>query len=101
MKFLFLISLLSLLSLIFSFQAKSQSFLKEAQDDLDMSDNLNSEYDGLSNNELVKEDNYDNNHDNENIQNFSINETGFNQKALEDEIHKDIGSEKVSYKFDD
>lgn len=101
MKFLYLISLICLISVMFSLKSKSQSFLKEAEDDLEANDSLSNEYESYNNNELVKEDNFDNNHDNDNLQDFSINETGFDQKALQDEIHRDIGSEKVSYKFDD
>ena len=99
MKFLHLISLLCVLSVIFTFQSKSQAFLKEADDDLNLNDNNSSDYENY-NNELVKEDNFDN-HDNDENRELSNNDTEFDQKALQEEIHNDLGSEKVSYKFDD
>ena len=100
MKFLLLITLLSLLNLIFTFQSKSQSFLKEADDELELDDSKFNEYESQSNSELEKEDNYDK-IDTEEANDLTNNGNEFDAKALQTEIHKDIGSEKVSYKFDD
>ena len=98
-KFLLLISLFCLFSVIFNLRASSNSFLKESDDELDAADTKFNEYENESNNELEKEDNYDKNQDSE--MRDSNNGADFDEKALQDEIHHDIGSEKVSYKFDD
>jgi len=47
----------------------------------------------------INRNNYDNGDDVD--REFSNRGSTFDEKALRDEIHKDIGSEKVSYKFDD
>jgi hypothetical protein len=100
MKFLLLLTLLSLLSLIFTFQAKTQSFLKEADDELDVDDSKFNEYESQNTSELEKEDTFDKS-DSDEVNPLSSNENEFDVQALQNEIHHDIGSEKVSYKFDD
>lgn len=97
MKFLCLISLLCMLSMILCYQTSNQSFLKEGDDEFNLNDNNLNEN---TNNELLKEDSFDN-HDNEENKDVDLNDTEFDQQALKNEIHKDLGSERVSYKFDD
>ena len=98
-KFLLIISLSCLFSIIFNLRVTSNSFLNDSEDELESTDTKLNEYENESNNELEKEDKFDKNQ-NEDM-NDSSNGDDFNEKALKDEIHHDIGSEKVSYKFDD
>jgi hypothetical protein len=98
MKFLYLTTLLCLLSMLLAFRITNQSFLKEGDDELNLIDNNSNVLDN-HNNELQKEDTFDN--DNQVNKEVDLNDSAFDQQALQNEIHKDLGSERVSYKFDD
>ncbi len=99
MKFLYLTTLLCLLSMLLAFKITNQSFLKEGEDELNSIDNNSDALDN-HNNELQKEDSFDNRDNLENKE-VDLNDTAFDQQALQNEIHKDLGSQRVSYKFDD